>query len=104
MKRIFILAGTHEQAQLLAQWHDMGPNEWRYVGSENVLLGLRYQTLWLFGTWARRRDARVCMDIARVAEFKVFTVEDDRYVAAELAVARAAPRGNPKLHRPEVLR
>ena len=81
MNKVFILAGTHEQARLLARWHDMEPSAWRYVADSDTLLGQRNQTMWLFGTWLQRNDARVCLDVARAAGLKVFTIEDDRYVA-----------------------
>lgn len=85
MNKVFILAGTHEQARLLSRWHDMAPNEWRYVTDSNTLLGhARHQTLWLFGTWAQRPDARVCLDTAYANGLYVFTIEDDRHVAQAL--------------------
>jgi hypothetical protein len=90
MNKVFILAGTHEQARTLARWHDMAPSEWRYVADADTMLGQRNQTMWLFGTWLQRPDARVCLDVARAAGLKVFTIEDDRYVAGALR-ARSEP-------------
>lgn len=80
MNRVFILAGTHEQARTLACWHDMAPNEWLYVDNVTRLLGQRDQVLWLFGTWPDRFGARECIEVARGAGLKIFTIEDDRYV------------------------
>lgn len=80
MNRVFILAGTHEQARILARWHDMAPSEWRSVLDVETMRGMRNQTLWLFGTWRERRDAPECVAFARAAGMKIFTIEDDRYV------------------------
>lgn len=80
MNKIFILAGTHEQAKILARWHDMAPSEWAYVPDLHSLLGQRQQTLWLFGTWHQRHDARQIIDMTSASGFRTFTIEDDRYV------------------------
>ena len=88
MNKVFILAGTSEQARLLARWHDMAPHEWRYVADADYLLGhKRHQTMWLFGTWHQRSDARVCLDTAYANGLYVFTIEDDRHVANVLKTA-----------------
>lgn len=80
MNRIFILAGTHEQARTLARWHDMAPNEWTYVPDAHKLRGQRQQTLWLFGSWISRADCQDVVALARAADFRIFTIEDIRYV------------------------
>lgn len=82
MNKIFILSGTAEQAKILARWHDMARNEWEYVTNADLLRGNRQKTLWLFGTWRNRHDCKDLIDLAVACEFKVFHIEDDRYVGA----------------------
>jgi len=81
MNKIFILAGTHEQARTLARWHDMAPSEWTYVQDLHQLRGQRQQTMWCFGTHHFRNDAADIIMRARLQEFKIFSIEDDRYIA-----------------------
>jgi len=76
MNKIFILAGTHEQARTLARWHDMAPSEWTYVPDVDKLRGHRQQTLWLFGTWISRADCQDVLVLARCAGFRIFTIKD----------------------------
>lgn len=75
MNKIFIVAGTHEQAKTVARWHDMAPNEWAYVSDANMLHGQRQQTLWLFGLWHQRDDLPEIMDVAKTRGFRIFTIE-----------------------------
>jgi hypothetical protein len=76
VNRVFIIAGTAEQARHLARWHDMAPSEWTYVADAHALLGQRQQTLWLFGTCRERRDFFDLINIAREREFRIFMIED----------------------------
>jgi hypothetical protein len=80
MNKVFIFAGTAEQANILARWHDMAPNEWVYVSDHERLRGCRQQTLWLFGTWKDRHDFRDVINFAKVMDFRIFTIEDHRYI------------------------
>lgn len=83
MNKVFILAGTHEQARTLARWHDMAPSEWDYVSDAHKLLGMRQLTLWLFGTWRMRPDREEILALASARGFKIFAIEDDRYVGGQ---------------------
>ena len=80
MRKILILAGTNDQAQLLARWHEIPPTGWSYVSNSDRLLGQRNGILWLFGTWRNRHDYRVCLEVAQANGFMIFTIEDDRHV------------------------
>lgn len=76
MNKVFILAGTHEQAQRLARLHDMARHEWAYLINYNNMLGTRQLTLWLYGTWRDRPEATEIIVLAKARGFKVFEIEE----------------------------
>lgn len=77
MNKVFILAGTHEQARKLARLHDMAPREWCYVlDHHHQLLGTRDLSMWLYGTWRDRPEAIEIIVFAKTRGFKVFEIED----------------------------
>lgn len=76
MNKVFILAGTNEQAQRLARLHDMARHEWTYVIDHHNLLGMRQLTLWLYGTWRDRPEATEIIVLAKARGFKVFEIEE----------------------------
>ena len=76
MNKVFILAGTHEQARTLARFHDMAPSCWTYLANEYQLNGLRNLTLWLYGTWRDDPDASKIIVLAKSRGFKVFEIKE----------------------------
>ena len=78
MNKVFILAGTHEQAKTLARWHDMAPSEWAYADDQHKLIGARQLTLWLYGTWHNNPKASEIVSMATARGFKIFNIYEDR--------------------------
>jgi hypothetical protein len=76
MNKVFILAGSAEQARTLARWHDMAPHEWASAINYNNLFGSRNLTLWLYGTWRDRPDASEIIVLAKSRGFKVFEIQE----------------------------
>lgn len=79
MNKVFIFAGTHEQAKKLARWHDMAQSEWTYVSDPYRLFGQRQQTMWLYGSWLEHPACVDVLDKARAAQFRIFAIKDDMH-------------------------
>jgi hypothetical protein len=57
MTRIFIFAGSYEQAILLAEETELPRTSWIYLHDPNQLLGLRNEYYILYGTWYEKSNA-----------------------------------------------
>jgi hypothetical protein len=74
MKRLYIYAGTADQAQALARDMDLQPTEWTYVLRIEMLTGLQGVPLLMYGTWRDRNDVDDLMWLARTREMKVLYI------------------------------
>ena len=71
MTRIYILAGTAEQARNLSRAMDLGRHEWSYVSTPQTLMGLKGGTLMAFGTWRDRSDSQEIIDFAKMRQMAI---------------------------------
>ena len=72
--RYHIFAGTNAQARHLASIMCMEPGEWRYVHSEEGLIGLRGGVVLCYGTWKDFPDKDKVLTRAKINEMHIFEV------------------------------
>lgn len=77
MVRIYILAGTAEQAEWLARKHEIPLSNWRYISRRECLYGLRGGVVWLYGTFYERRDFREIEANLRERGLQQFLIRDN---------------------------
>lgn len=77
---VFILAYDNRQADFCAKFvlKIREKNKYRIVSDENSLLGYRDKVLYLYGTWFRRRDSEILIQVAKSREFRIIEIEDNR--------------------------
>jgi hypothetical protein len=77
---IFIMAGDSRQADYCAK-HVLklkSKNEYRYVDYDHRMMGQRGKTLCLFGTWINKPNANMILEMARIRQFNIIEIEDNR--------------------------
>jgi len=63
-ERVFILAGTYDQAQYVAR--ERGIENWRYISRSDQLRGLRAPLVLRYGTYTRRDDYEEIENLLKV--------------------------------------
>lgn len=72
--RLYIHAGTAEQARTLSRLMNLGPQDWTYVNKPEVLMGLHGGPLLLFGTWGERPDSQQIIDLAKTRQMTILYI------------------------------
>lgn len=73
--RLFIYAGTNEQARSLARAMNLARSEWTFINSTEALLGIRKCPVLMYGTWQTREDTGDLFEKAMVRELKILHIQ-----------------------------
>jgi hypothetical protein len=77
---VFILAGTNSQADHFARnvLKLKNKSEYRYVDFDHRMMGFRGKVLYLYGTWYNKPNHQMIVDMARIRQFEIIEIEDNR--------------------------
>lgn len=75
---LWIYAGSHQQANWVAEWLGLKRKQWRYLSEGNQLAGIRYPRVLAFGTTFSRPELEreMIKSALRVSEAKVMWMTD----------------------------